>query len=119
MDRIKRQSKKVVVGIVGGLVVLIGFVLIPYPGPGWLIVFAGFAFLSMEFEFARKALEYLKQKYEEWSFWLKAQPWYIQLISLAFTGLVVLATVYLANGLGILNAFLNLNQDWLISPFFR
>lgn len=119
MNALKRHTKKILIGILGGLVVLIGFVLIPYPGPGWLIVFAGFAILSMEFEFARTALEYLKKKYQAWSDWLKVQPWYVQLAVLAGTGLTVLVTVYLANGLGIMNSFLNLGQDWLISPFFQ
>jgi len=52
-----RHTKKVTVAIIGGLVVLVGLVLVPYPGPGWLIVFAGLAILSTEFVFAQKALD--------------------------------------------------------------
>jgi len=119
VDRIKRHSKKVLIGIIGGLVVLIGLVLIPYPGPGWLIVFTGFAILATEFVFAQKTLHQLRLRYDAWVDWLKQQPWYIQALALSFTGLVVIVTVYLLNAFGIINSFLNLGQDWLVSPFFR
>ena len=37
---------KVLIGIVGGLVVIIGLVLVPLPGPGWLVVFIGLTILA-------------------------------------------------------------------------
>lgn len=119
MDRVKRHSKKVLIGILGGLVVLIGIVLIPYPGPGWLIVFTGLAILATEFAFAQGLLDRGRRYYDRWTDWLKVQPWYIQLPVLAFTCAVVVVTVWLVNGFGLLNGFFNLQQDWLISPFFR
>jgi uncharacterized protein (TIGR02611 family) len=100
------------------LVVLVGIILVPYPGPGWLIVFTGFAILSTEFAFASKALSWLKERYELWSLWLKRQPASIQLLVLSFTGLVVVVTGWLLNTFGLLNSFLQLDQDWLQSPFF-
>jgi len=115
----KRHSKRVFTSVVGGSVVLIGLVLIPYPGPGWLIVFAGFAILATEFEFAAIVLEWLKEKYEEWLSWLKRQHVSFQIFVLILTGLVVVTTVWLLNGFGILNHLLNLNQTWLVSPFFK
>ncbi len=119
MDRMKRNSKKVLIGIVGGIVVLVGLVLVPYPGPGWLIVFAGLAILATEFQFAAKVLEYTKAKYDAWLNWIKRQNKFIQLLVLAFTGIIVVTTIWLVNGFGILNAIFSLNQDWLISPLFR
>lgn len=119
MDKIKRHTKRTIIGIVGGLVVLIGVLLIPYPGPGWLIVFAGFAILATEFEFARKTLHQLRLRYDAWAAWLKVQPWYTQLAVLAFTGLIVLATVYLLNGIGFAAQLVGIEEDWLVSPFFR
>ena len=115
----RRAGKKIVIAIVGGLVALVGLVLIPYPGPGWLIVFAGLSILGTEFEFARKLLENVKRKYDQATNWLKRQNAFVQLVSLAFTGLVVIATVYFINGFGILNDILSLKQEWLISPLFR
>ena len=119
MNRVFRQGKRIGTAIVGGLVVLAGMILIPYPGPGWLVVFAGFAILSTEFAFAAKALEWLKAKYDLWIEWLKRQPVFVRSLVLAFTGLVILTTVWLLNTFGILNNVLNLGQPWLISPFFR
>ena len=119
IHRLGKYSKRILTAVTGGAVVIIGAVLIPYPGPGWLIVFAGFAILATEFEFAQKTLEWLKDKYETWAQWLRRQHAGVQLAVLALTGLVVLTTVWLLNGFGMLNSFFNLNYDWVISPFFR
>jgi len=119
MHQVLRQGKKAGTAVLGGLVVLLGIILIPYPGPGWLIVFAGFAILATEFEFARTSLHWLRKRYDAWVEWLRAQPLIIRLLAIGFTCLVVLATIYLLNTFGILNRMLQLNQPWLISPFFR
>ncbi len=119
MNSLKRQSKKVLVAIVGGLVVLVGLLLVPYPGPGWLIVFGGLAILSTEFEFASKVLSYTKGKYDTWAAWVKRQNIFGRIAILSLTGAVVVVTVWLVNGFGLINTFLSLHQDWLISPFFR
>jgi uncharacterized protein (TIGR02611 family) len=119
MKNFKRHSKRIFTGVGGGSVVLIGLVLVPYPGPGWLIVFTGFAILATEFEFAGRVLEWLKDKYEKWLSWLKRQHVSFQVFVLVLTGLVVMMTVWLLNGFGILNHLLNLNQSWLVSPFFK
>jgi uncharacterized protein (TIGR02611 family) len=119
IKRVTKHTKRVLTAIIGALVILIGIVLIPYPGPGWLIVFAGFAILATEFEFAANALEWLKEKYEVWFNWLKRQQWPIRLLVLVFTGAVIVVTVWLLNGPGRVNNFLHLQQEWLISPFFR
>lgn len=119
MDRVKRHTKRVLVGIIGGIVTLFGIVMIPYPGPGWLVVFAGFAILATEFSFAANALEWLREKYDAWVDWLKRQHRTVQIAVLAFTGMVVLVTAYLLNTFGLINGLLRLQQDWLISPFFK
>ncbi len=119
MERFRRQSKKVLIGIVGGLVVVIGLILVPYPGPGWLIVFAGLAILATEFEFASKVLDYAKSKYDQWAAWLKRQNVYIQFLVLCLTGLVVLVTLWLLNAFGIINNVFNLPFDWVVSPLFK
>lgn len=118
LEYIRRHTKRVLTAIVGGIVVLVGLVLIPYPGPGWLIVFAGLAILATEFEFASKLLAFARGKYDAWVNWLKKQNKIVQLTVLAFTGLVIVVTIWLINGFGIINSVLSLNQDWLISPLF-
>jgi uncharacterized protein (TIGR02611 family) len=119
MHIVLRHGKRIGTAIVGGLVVLVGLVLIPYPGPGWLIVFAGLAILATEFEFAAKWLTWLKAKYHQWSAWLKRQPRIIQILVIAFTGIVIILTLWVLNTFGLIDNFLHLDQDWLHSPLIR
>ncbi len=64
MKRIYKTLRKIVIGIVGVLVVILGFILIPLPGPGLLVIVAGLAILSLEFEWADRQLSKIKQKLE-------------------------------------------------------
>jgi uncharacterized protein (TIGR02611 family) len=52
--------KRILVGIVGGLVTIIGVVALIAPGPGWLIIFAGLGILGTEFAWAARALNTAK-----------------------------------------------------------
>ena len=52
--------KKVLVGIIGGLVTIIGVVALVAPGPGGLIIFAGLVILGSEFAWAARALNTAK-----------------------------------------------------------
>jgi uncharacterized protein (TIGR02611 family) len=113
-----RHGKRIGTAIIGGLVVLVGIILIPYPGPGWLVVFAGFAILATEFAFAAKVLTILKAKYAAWIVWLQKQPKIIQFAVLGLTSLVVLMTIWLLNTFGIIDTILHLHQTWLHSPLF-
>src|SRR5215468_10502274 len=47
-----RLAYRIGVGVLGGLVLVAGILMIPYPGPGWLVVFAGLAVLATEFAWA-------------------------------------------------------------------
>lgn len=118
MEKLRASTKKVLIGIAGGIVTLIGIVMIPYPGPGWLVVFAGLALLATEFAFASRILMFAKTKYTKWTDWLKRQHPIIQVAALACTGLIVLVTLYLLNVFGMTNTLLQLQLDWLVSPLF-
>ncbi|RWZ78908.1 MAG: TIGR02611 family protein [Candidatus Microsaccharimonas sossegonensis] len=119
MHKILRHGKRIGTAIVGGLVTIIGVILIPYPGPGWLIVFAGLAILATEFQFAAKWLTWLKAKYLSWQSWLKRQPKVLQLLILGATGLVILVTIWLLNTFGLIDDFFQWNVKWLHSPILR
>lgn len=111
-----QRTRKLVIGIVGGVVLLVGVVMIPYPGPGWLVVFGGLAILSQEFVWARQALRYGRQRYDRWIVWIKRQNRVVQALTFVLTSVVVIATLWLINAYGLLNAWLHLGQDWLKSP---
>jgi Putative transmembrane protein (PGPGW) len=48
--------RKLVVGIIGGTVLLIGVALIVLPGPAFIVIPVGLAILATEFAWARSAL---------------------------------------------------------------
>jgi uncharacterized protein (TIGR02611 family) len=59
---IVRNGRRIGITIAGFLVVLVGIVLIPLPGPGWLIVFAGLAILAREYVWAERLLNHAKRR---------------------------------------------------------
>lgn len=61
------------VGLVGVLTVVVGLFLIPLPGPGWLIVFAGLALLATEFAWAGRLLDYARGRVRAWTDWVLSQ----------------------------------------------
>lgn len=117
MQRTKKQIKRIATAIVGGVVLIVGVIAIPYPGPGWLIVFAGLAILATEFTWAQRVLDYARHKYDMWTEWLKQQHIAIRLLVVGLTGVIVLTTLWLLNMFGIFDTVLHLNMSWLHSPF--
>ena len=49
-----RVAYLVLVALVGLSIVAVGLILVPLPGPGWLIVFVGLSLLGTEFLWARR-----------------------------------------------------------------
>lgn len=119
MQKLSPRWKKIVVGIAGGSVLLVGIVLIPYPGPGWLIVFAGLGILSSEFHWASRLLKSARRRYDSWNNWVASQSRIVRYTTWIFTAIVVIVTIWLVNGYGLINNLFHLNLDWLKSPFFR
>lgn len=119
MSGIRKNLKKIIVGIIGGIVFIVGVVLIPYPGPGMLVVFFGLTILATEFMWAQGLLDTLRSKYDRWQVWMKRQSRVMQLLFLLATAVIVVITIWLFNGYGLLNDWLNLEQDWLDSPFVQ
>lgn len=61
---------RLAVGIVGGGIALLGLLLVPLPGPGWLVVFLGLAVLGTEFLWAKRIAAWLKRTLERvWAWW--------------------------------------------------
>ena len=108
--------RKVYVGILGGFLFIIGLIAIPYPGPGFLIVFLALGILGTEFVWARRLLYRVRNVYNHSIEWLSRQPVYTKILTTMVTFVIVVLTVYIFNGYGILNHILSLNQDWLRSP---
>jgi uncharacterized protein (TIGR02611 family) len=77
---------RIVVGVVGLFVVVVGLIMVPFPGPGWLVVLLGLAVWASEFEWAQRLLQHGEHTLKAWSEWLRPQPWWMQ-------GLVLLVTI--------------------------
>lgn len=119
IGRIPRRTRRVLVGFVGWAVLLLGIVMIPYPGPGWVVVFIALSILASEFDWAKGVNASLRARYDDWRQWLTRQALYIKVLFWVLTAVTVVVTIWLLNGYGLMNQWLHLGQDWVTSPLFR
>jgi uncharacterized protein (TIGR02611 family) len=97
-NRTAHAAWRVVVAVVGAAIIVTGVVLLPLPGPGWLIIFAGLAVLASEFVWAQRLLRFAREQVSAWTRWVSRQPLPVRaLIGLACLLLVLaLVAAYLA-----------------------
>jgi len=75
--RIIKQSRplhiswQVLIFLIGLAIVAGGIILLPLPGPGWLVIFAGIGVWATEFPWAQRVLRWTKQKVQAWMRWVK------------------------------------------------
>ena len=120
-DKLRDRPKldfvyRIGVGIVGLIVFVVGIVAIPYPGPGWAILFIGLGILATEFEWARRLLAYAKERYDRFMDWFQSQPAWVQVLGGVLTALFVAATLWLLGALDWGAELVGLNPDWFNSP---
>lgn len=101
--RTGRVTLQALVALAGLLVIAIGIILIPFPGPGWLIVLAGLAILAVEFVWAQRLLHFTRARLERWWHWLGRQSLLVRmlagLVGLLFVGAVVWTSLHYTFGL--------------------
>jgi uncharacterized protein (TIGR02611 family) len=107
---------RIAVAIIGLAVLAVGIIAIPYPGPGWAIVFVGLAILATEFDWARRLLAYTRQRYDKLMAWFRRQGLWVQAMGAAFTGAIVVGTLWLLGAVGWSAGLVGLDQEWLKSP---
>ncbi|GGK39946.1 hypothetical protein GCM10010124_35760 [Pilimelia terevasa] len=98
-----RVAFKVAVAVLGALVVGLGLVLIPLPGPGWALVLLGLAIWAVEFVWAKHLLRYTRHRVQLWTGWATSRSLPVRLL-LGAAGLLFVGTVALLSlryGLGI------------------
>jgi uncharacterized protein (TIGR02611 family) len=105
-----------VVAVIGLMVLTVGILAIPYPGPGWAIVFIGLAILATEFNWARRLLAYTRERYDKVMDWFKAQGLWVQVLGAAVTAAVVLGTLWLLGAFGWAAGLVGIEAKWLKSP---
>ena len=107
---------RVAVGVVGLTVLLIGIVAIPYPGPGWAILFLGLAILATEFYWARRTLTFTRGRYDNSMAWFRRQGRWVQALGAVFTALVVVTSLWLVGAVDWSAGLLGLDHPALHSP---
>ncbi|HET6483285.1 MAG TPA: TIGR02611 family protein [Actinoplanes sp.] len=91
-----RLALKISVANLGAIVVAVGIVLIPFPGPGWAIVIVGLAIWAIEFAWAKRLLEFTKRHVQSWTHWIARQSWPIKCVVAVVSFVFVSAIVYLS-----------------------
>ena len=86
---------RIAVGVIGLIIVVGGLVMVPFPGPGWLVVFLGLGVWASEFEWAQRLLQRARNTLKAWSEWLKPQPWWVKGLVLLLTAAAVAAIFWL------------------------
>jgi uncharacterized protein (TIGR02611 family) len=56
-----KAARRIVIGVVGTTIVLLGVVMLVTPGPALIVIPVGLAILSIEFAFARRWLSRLRE----------------------------------------------------------
>lgn len=114
--RMANMVYRVVVGVVGLAVLAVGIIAIPYPGPGWAIVFVGLAILATEFAWAHRLLTWTRARYDAVMAWFGRQGLWVQALGVAITAATVLATLWLLGALSLVAGLFGIEWPWLKSP---
>ena len=94
-SRTGRIAWRIAITVLGVAIIAAGIVLLPLPGPGWLIIFAGLGLLATEYEWAARLLRYARRMVSRWTSWVANQGRGMQIL-IGFAGLVLLAAVFAA-----------------------
>lgn len=92
--RAGRLAWRVGVTVAGVAMIVVGVILLPLPGPGWLIIFAGLGVLATEYTWAARLLRWARALVAGWTEWIGRRPRWVQVL-VGLAGLVVLAGVAL------------------------
>ena len=76
-----------------------GIVAIPYPGPGWAIVFLGLAILATEFAWAHHTLKFAQGRYDAFMEWFGGQGLWFRAVGTLLTAAVVVGTLWFVGAL--------------------
>ncbi|SNS24108.1 TIGR02611 family protein [Rhodococcoides kyotonense] len=107
---------RIAIAVVGLVVLALGIVAIPYPGPGWLIVFAGLGILASEFAWAKRLLKFVRKHYDRFMDWFSRQSIVVKGAGVLLTTVVVVATLWLLGTFSLVGGWFGLDWNWLSSP---
>ncbi|QLY34732.1 TIGR02611 family protein [Nocardia huaxiensis] len=109
---------RIAVGVLGAVVLVIGILAIPYPGPGWLIVFAGLGILATEFAWAHRTLHWTRERYRRVMSWFAGQGLLVRGLAALATAALVVVTLWLLGTFSLVGNLIGVEWEWLRSPLF-
>jgi uncharacterized protein (TIGR02611 family) len=108
-----RLALKIGIGVLGALVIALGIILIPFPGPGWAIVILGLAIWALEFAWAKRLLDFTKRNVKAWTSWIGRQSLPVRavlgIVGMIFVAAIVWASVRLSFGIDLIDKI----GEWL------
>lgn len=60
--KLPKIVRQIIVLVLGIPVIIVGIILLPLPGPGWVVILAGLYIISREFAWAKKYIDYIEAK---------------------------------------------------------
>ena len=69
--RLRRHLARAGVALLGGVIVLVGLLLVPLPGPGWPVVFVGLSLLGRQFPWAARLSTWAQRRVREAVRWFR------------------------------------------------
>lgn len=91
--RMGRTVWRVAIAVAGAIVVVGGIVLLPLPGPGWLIIFAGIGIWATEFAWATRLLRWTRRQVQRLLGWWSNLPRYSKTLIVALCLAVVAGAI--------------------------
>jgi uncharacterized protein (TIGR02611 family) len=97
-----RITFRLLVALIGLVFVVGGLLLVPLPGPGWLVVLAGVAVWAVEFPWAQRLLRFGRGQLRRWNGWFRRQHLLVRvpLVTVLLAMVAVIAWLSMKHGLG-------------------
>ena len=84
-----RYPYQILVALTGAGVIAVGVVLLPLPGPGWVIIFAGLGIWASEFGWAARLLLWVRDRFRVWARWIGRRSPFIRTLLTMLLAVVV------------------------------
>jgi uncharacterized protein (TIGR02611 family) len=107
---------RIVVGVVGLVMLVVGIIAIPYPGPGIAICFVALTILATEFAWARRAHGWARRRVDPVVAWFATRGRWGRALGTVLTGVVLVGSLWVFGVLGWTASMLGFERDWLYSP---
>ncbi|EFV14050.2 TIGR02611 family protein [Segniliparus rugosus] len=90
--------------------------MIPYPGPGWAVLFLGLGVLATEFRWAASVLRWTKRRYDRLMEWQRGQPRWLRALMALSVAVFTALTLWLLGAFAFAGRLFGWDEPWLASP---